>query len=332
MNIDFSIKGTEKVFCKENACDNPKISVIVTTYNHEKYIRDCMESILSQKTNFNFEILLGEDNSKDKTRDICIKYAEMHPEKISLFLHDRSNVIYIKGKPTGNYNFLFSLNKARGEYIAICEGDDYWLDNCKLQRQVDILEQDKKYSLCFHNVIEWYEASGKRNFLACNKKQKKITSLQDLLKGNYIPTCSVVFRNQKESKIPKWFIESIAGDWLLHLINSQYGNILYINEVMGVHRVHQGCTWASNEQLYNILDSLDIYSLIGKHFEPCKNEYRWDFLLGKADLIYQLACEYKKRKKNAQAYYFLVKSLIIKPGFSFLDTKEYIKFYKKNIS
>jgi hypothetical protein len=101
---------------------------------------------------------------------------------------------------------------------------------------------------------------------------------------------------------------------------------------MGVHRVHQGCTWASNEQLYNILDSLDIYSLIGKHFEPCKNEYRWDFLLGKADLIYQLACEYKKRKKNAQAYYFLVKSLIIKPGFSFLDTKEYIKFYKKNIS
>lgn len=329
MDINFIIKGAERVFCKENECNNPKVSVIVATYNHEKYIRDCLESILSQKTNFNFEVLLGEDNSEDKTRDICIKYAEMYPEKISLFLHDRSNVVYIKGKPTGNYNFLFSLNKARGEYIAICEGDDYWVDNYKLQRQIDALDQHKECSICFHNVIECYEDDEKRNFLACNKKQKEITLLQDLLRRNYIPTCSTVFRNHKKRKIPKWFIESIAGDWLLHLINSQYGSILYIDEVMGVHRIHQGCTWSFNGQLCNILASLEIYNLIGKHFEPCKNKYRWAFLFGKADLIYQLAYEYKKRKKKVRAYYFLVKSLMTKPGFSFLDIREYIKFYKK---
>ncbi len=327
MKIDFLVKGTEKISCKYNECKKPKLSVIIITYNHEKYIKECLDSILSQKTDFDLEILLGEDDSEDRTREICIEYAEKYPEKISLFLHDRNNVIYVNGKPTGNYNFIYSITKARGEYIAICEGDDYWIDDCKLQKQVDALEKHKEHSICFHDVVECYEDSKKSNFLAC-KKQKEVTLLQDILQRNYIPTCSVVFRNQNITNIPHWFVKSMAGDWLLHLINAQYGSILYIDKVMGVHRIHQGCIWSSNTHIKNILTSLEIYDLLEENFKPCKEEYRWAFLFGKSNLIYQLAYEYKKRKSLIRSYYFLTKSLFLRPGFSFLDPRVYVQFYK----
>ena len=112
------------------------VSVIVQTFNHEKYLRQCLDSILAQKTNFNFEILIGEDNSSDKTRDICIEYAKTFPEQIRLFLHSPENKISVLNSPTGNFNAFYNLFSANGDYIAFCEGDDMWTDqinyNCKL--------------------------------------------------------------------------------------------------------------------------------------------------------------------------------------------------------
>ncbi len=127
----------------------PTVSVCVQTYQHVNYIKDCLDGILMQKTSFRFEILLGDDESTDGTREICREYAEKYPEKIRFFLHSRENNIQVNGNPTGRFNFLYNLYSSNGKYIAICEGDDYWTDPLKLQKQVDFLEKFPGYSLCF---------------------------------------------------------------------------------------------------------------------------------------------------------------------------------------
>jgi glycosyltransferase involved in cell wall biosynthesis len=105
---------------------NPLISVNIVTYNHEPYIAQAIEGALMQKTNFPYEVLIGEDDSSDGTREICKEYAAKHPDKIRLFLNDRKNVIYINGQPTGRWNFINLLKNTKGKYVAFCEGDDYW--------------------------------------------------------------------------------------------------------------------------------------------------------------------------------------------------------------
>lgn len=121
---------------------NPVVSVCMITYNHEAFISQSIEGVLMQKTNFAFELIIGEDCSTDKTREICFKYKEKYPQKITLLLPE-SNLGMTK-------NFISSLNVAAGKYIALCEGDDYWTDPYKLQKQVDFLESNSEYSCCFH--------------------------------------------------------------------------------------------------------------------------------------------------------------------------------------
>ena len=119
----------------------PIVSICVQAYEHENYISECIESLLIQKTNFEYEILIGEDQSDDKTRDICIDYATRFPQKISLFLHDRQNNISINDMETGRFNVLYNLPSIlfseRGEFISFCEGDDFWIDEYKIQKQYD---------------------------------------------------------------------------------------------------------------------------------------------------------------------------------------------------
>ncbi len=139
-DFNFLKKKYQKKVVQElagNAPKNPVVSICVQTYQHVNYIRECLDGILMQETTFPFEILLGEDNSTDGTREICMEYAMKFPDKIRLFLHHRENNIKINGSPTGRFNFFYNFHKARGKHIALCEGDDYWTDPLKLQKQVD---------------------------------------------------------------------------------------------------------------------------------------------------------------------------------------------------
>ena len=124
--------------------ETPVVSVCVVTYQHKDFIRSCLDGILMQKTNFPFEIILGEDESTDGTREICKAYAEKYPDKIKLFLRSRKDVIYINQHATGRFNFMENLKAARGKYIAFCEGDDYWIDEYKLQKQVDFRSEERR--------------------------------------------------------------------------------------------------------------------------------------------------------------------------------------------
>lgn len=136
------------------------VSVLVTTYNHESYIEQTLDSILMQETSFPFEICIGEDESGDHTRDICIRYAEKYPDKIRLFLRSRKDVNFLKGQPTGRNNFIKTSNACRGRYVATIEGDDLWTDSAKLQQQFDYLEGNPNCGFVCH-YASIIDANGK---------------------------------------------------------------------------------------------------------------------------------------------------------------------------
>ncbi len=240
----------------------PLVSVCVQTYRHAAFIEQCLNSILEQKTSFPFEIILGEDESDDGTREICVRMAESHPDKIRLFLRSRKDVIYIDGKATGRYNFKANVAAASGKYIAMCEGDDYWTDELKLQKQVDFLEQNPDYSICFHKVQ--ILKSGRLCDDYITKVPGSESGITDLAKGNYIHTPSVMFKSGLS--FPVWFDEVLAGDYALHMLNALRGKIYCINEVMAVYRIHQGGMWSEQDESGNQLKWLRMLNTMSANF------------------------------------------------------------------
>lgn len=217
----------------------PMVSICVQTYQHVNYIKECLDGILMQKTSFPFEILLGDDESTDGTREVCVEYTEKYPEKIRFFLHSRENNIRINGNPTGRFNLLYNLYSANGRYIALCEGDDYWTDPLKLQKQVNFLEENPEFNICFHQV-KILNSQTFTDDVHIEKRYNSITefpaTVLDLLKaGNFIHTPSVMYRGD-EIKIPFEFTLSPVGDYFLHIIVAQEGYIKRIDEVMAVYR------------------------------------------------------------------------------------------------
>lgn len=126
----------------------PLVSVLITTYNHAEHIAKCLDSMLMQKTDFPFEVVVGEDGSDDGTQEICKQYAERYPDIIRLAIRDQAQKVYLYGRATGKYNLLQTLLDGRGEFFALCDGDDYWTDEFKLQKQVDFMTQNPAFSFC----------------------------------------------------------------------------------------------------------------------------------------------------------------------------------------
>lgn len=224
---------------------NVLVSVSVVTYNHKDYIAQCLDGILMQKTNFPFEIIVGEDESNDGTREICIEYANKYPDKINLFLRSRKDVIFINGKPTGRFNFIENIKVAKGKYIAICEGDDYRTDPLKLQKQVDFLEKNKDYILCFTNasiINENNEISLKE--IITDFSKTSFTHIDMPIKA---PTLTRVFKNEKLLNIR----HDVYGlDTFLLIWFSKFGKIKFINDITGVYRLQ-------NKGIYSSLSKKD---------------------------------------------------------------------------
>jgi len=200
------------------------------TYNHGEFIGQAIESILNQKTQFDFEIVIGEDCSIDSTRDIILRYKEKFPDKIKLLLHD-NNIGMQK-------NFHETLCQCKGEYIALCEGDDYWVDNNKLQKQVSFLDENLDYSLSFHNVNIVNETTGEvKSF---NKyKEDKTFSIIDVINSWFIGTQSMVFRNfDIKNEIPISYFEYMTTDRYLQILVSSKGPIKYFSEKMATYRIN----------------------------------------------------------------------------------------------
>lgn len=214
-----------------------KLSVCISTYNHEQFIAGAVESVLMQHADFDFEILIGEDDSSDNTREIVKEYKERFSDRIRLFLNDRKNVIYIHGQPTGLWNVINKLNNARGEYIALLDGDDYWTSPSKLQQQVAILEREPYLAGCFHETQILYEDGSLGN--VSGRDANDVMYPEDTITAlSPFHTSSFVFR-KKALQIPDWFFETPNADMALFSIVSAYGPLKKIPEIMSVYRKHE---------------------------------------------------------------------------------------------
>ena len=231
----------------------PLASVVVTAYQHAPYIRQCLDSILMQETDFPYEIIIGEDGSTDGTREICIEYAKKYPDKIRLFLRDRSLSHYIDlHRNHAMFNVFFCMGKARGKYIAICEGDDYWIDKNKLSIQVKILEKNAKVGLVhseFHilNEIENYLHQNYHHSVGLSNIEWNSKNYWKLYGGKYntIKTVTVCMRSYLVrdylSKIyfDTAFPKGIIGDFPLFFYCSSRLKIAYIYSATSVYRINK---------------------------------------------------------------------------------------------
>ncbi|MDA8106812.1 MAG: glycosyltransferase [Nitrospiraceae bacterium] len=280
-----------------------KLSVFMVTYNHEKYIAQALDSVLMQEVDFDYEIIVGEDCSTDNTRNILLEYQQKYPYKFKLLLHD-SNL-------GACANFMQSFKACSGDYMAYLEGDDYWTDTLKLQKQVDFLDAHPECAISFHNCEEFHDGGGQPFWLYCSQDQKEISKLEDLLsKCNFIPSCSVMFRNRLFQDFPHWYCTLGIGDWTLHLLNAQFGYIGYINDVMGRHRHHSESTWSMRNQAQNIRDVMEAYMTINHYFN-----YRYNFIIKKKIAVYyrDLFVIYFKSGEKATALKNLYYSFTVSP-------------------
>lgn len=232
-------QNKEVVAYKNSVTENPLVSICVQTYNHENYIKQCLDSLLMQDTNFTFEILIGEDASTDETRNICIDYAEKYPDKIRLFFHHRDNNIKVHGNPTGRFNSTYNFYSSKGKYIAYCEGDDYWVDSLKLQKQVDFLESNPEYVVCWTD----FKVLNQHGHITTNEfgytNEVIDIGFDNLFRPYSTYTLTVLFK--KESfNLDLFSTLDYRKDNTIYALLLREGKGAFLNFVSSVYRIHEG--------------------------------------------------------------------------------------------
>jgi len=212
-----------------------KLSVAIITYNHERFIAQAIESVLAQKVNFSYEIVIGDDCSTDGTRAVIVDLQKRYPERVVAVMREQ-NIGAMR-------NFAKTIGACKGQYLAFLEGDDYWLSADKLQRQVDFLDSHPDRALCCHRVKTLNE-TGSAEFEIFPPRSAGPYTIEDLLKGNFMMTCSTVLRRELIDPIPGWFFKMKLGDWPLFAMVARHGTIELMDEVMAAYRVHPGSTWS----------------------------------------------------------------------------------------
>jgi glycosyltransferase involved in cell wall biosynthesis len=268
-----------------------KLSVCIFTYNHEPFIAQTIEGVLAQETDFDFEIVIGEDRSSDLTRNIVQSFQEQYPQKIRALLHQR-NLGMME-------NCSYTISQGRGEYIAVLDGDDYWTNPQKLQAQVDFLEANPEYALCFHDARILALEGGWNKETCCGSDHQKIVSFEDIICDVHIPTSSLVFRRSALGNYPPAWLNSLnAPDRPLFLLLASNGPGYYFNETWGVYRKHMGGTWTSQHYQSRWLTHLQIYRVMNEYY---KKVYDTSFCRCEAKAAYTLAMELIKDNKPDRA-------------------------------
>lgn len=213
--------------------EDPKVSVAMLAYNHEAFISQAIESALAQITTFNFEIVIAEDFSKDSTRQIVLDYQQRYPNQIKVILQNQNTGIL-----QNNYALFENLG---GKFIAILEGDDYWTDPFKLQKQVDFLEQNNEYVMVFTGCEILINDEGLANGMIGSLETREYKPLE-IFKNWIVPTASIVFRNKymKEIFTNCAYENIVYPDIILFLTLASKGKIYCMSEVMCVYRRHSG--------------------------------------------------------------------------------------------
>ena len=224
----------------QRLCTNPVVSVNMITFNHEKYIGQAIESVVSQETDFEFELLIGEDCSSDRTREICFEYQKKYPDKIRV-IWSNENVF----NTCGNSSRLRA--RSRGQFIALCEGDDYWVDPQKLQKQIRIFNENPAVTLCAGDIISLNDETGAMNphsalqslwMAGVNPRDEAFAD------AKWLPTCTAMFpRAVLERAVERFEIFSwrlYLGDVILWQALAYFGDVYVMYDHLGVYRSHAG--------------------------------------------------------------------------------------------
>ncbi len=258
----------------------PKLSVRLMTFNHGKYIEQALKGAISQVTDFPFEIVIGDDFSNDNTKEIIEHYRENFPSKVKVLERKEGDEYHRNRKKYGRlYNFKNILENCKGDYIALLDGDDYWTDDHKLQKQVDFLNANPEFALSCHQAYYLNESTGDFRYPIQKKHQGsfEVYTIDDLLNGNFITTCTVVFRNS--IKLPDWFTSLPVADWPLYLMicGGTKGNIQFSNEYMAVYRINESGVFSQSTRENQTMRLIETCSILEKNatfFET----YQWKLL------------------------------------------------------
>lgn len=217
----------------------PLVSVCMITFNHEKYVRQAIEGVLMQQCTFPFELVIGEDCSTDSTREICEQFVKQYENIIRLLPSERNLGMMA--------NFIRTLQACTGKYIALCEGDDYWTDPYKLQKQVDFLEANPDFVFTFHDAFILNEKTGEKHLRIGDRKIDETVDLKSVILQKNISTASIVYRNVLEYKsLPDWFYNISNGDYGLCVLLAEKGPGKFFRKPMSIYRVHEGGVWSSS--------------------------------------------------------------------------------------
>ncbi len=290
------------------------VSICSITYNHAPYIRQCLDSFLMQKTNFKYEIIIHDDCSTDGTSEIVLEYAKKYPDVIIPIIQKENQ--YQKGNKRILANFVFP--KAKGKYYAICECDDYWTDPLKLQKQVDFLESNPDYSMCFHRaqILKEYDC---KVDLRCEVIEDREYAPNELFKKWTVPTASIVARHEAIHVKNIGSERILNGDIVLVLNCAKVGKIRGMSEVMSVYRVQgSGVTYDPKAKYYRKMK-------YPEHFLFIKDNYPFlkKYLINRA-----IARAFLNRRKVQQTKKAYIKDFLLafyyNPVF-FIDKINYLR-------
>jgi glycosyltransferase involved in cell wall biosynthesis len=283
---------------------HPKVSICMVTYNHQPFISQAIDSVLMQKTDFEYELIIGEDCSTDETLTIVQAYSVSFPERIKLVLQ-KQNV-------GATRNFASVLESCNGQYVALLEGDDYWTSPDKLQKQVEYLERHPNCAICYHSceVVDKVGVS-KGMFLPINLYKKPTSTLLDLIvNDSFMATCSVMFRARLFNYFPDvFFVLRNVCDWPLNVLNAEHGDIGFIDEVMSSYRQQSSdFAWSSNPLSKIMLNSIRLNEAFNEYF---KFEYSNIFEAKIANYYYLMSLDYFRQgniRYGFEAIYFSLKT------------------------
>ncbi len=273
--------------------DRPLVSICCCAYNHEPYIKHCLEGFVGQRTDFLFEVLIHDDASTDKTAEIIDEYVHRYP---SLFkpIYQTENQ-YSKGNDPCT-RILFP--RVQGKYIALCEGDDYWTDPYKLQKQVDYMEAYPECALCFHNaMIHWYDRTAPDELYA--NFETGDFSGAELIQNWISPTASFLFRS---AHIPEHIAISekhpnlVFGDIPMVMFLSQYGSIHGMSDVMSVYGKHKG-GWTHSANAIKMYKD-------GRSWEELRSMFKMykDITSAMVSKRYLNACKQSLKERNLSVF------------------------------
>ena len=228
-----------------NTQANVTVSVCMVAYNHADFIGKAIESVIDQETDFVVNLVIGEDCSNDSTRVEIEKYLERYPSRIQMI----TSAINVGAQN----NFVRTFHACTGRYVALLEGDDFWIDKQKLQKQVDFLDSHPEYAVCAHNLLVVDDKGNSEGTLVHNGPRTDSYNLLEMAGGNMLATASCLYRNSftagpNPSGFPEWFQTVKIGDYCLHMLAARHGMVKYFPDVMGVYRVHGGGAWSQETQ------------------------------------------------------------------------------------